>query len=265
MSLCVARTRIPFQTQPKVLKVQSSLDARAIARPGVLLNWAAWLWPETGVRWARILSLQNSSRGFNPKAVKNEHGSRIKGRGSSPRSTTLREQKPTNIKTMKTANKTIGRLIVGCVFACCLTSKLYAQMPPPYTGPTNPPPTPAQIAAQQAAIVEAEQTDFSNNYAPYVVQEVSVPSDTDSSNSLTTLSDSISASYAQQQSDVISYANATGFPLSWIDANGNLCLVDHLDEMGDPAIKTTCNLESAQTVGAQKLWPGGSTGFRAYP
>jgi len=32
------------------------------------------------------------------------------------------------------ATKTIGRLIVGCVFACCLTSKLHAQMlPPPIT------------------------------------------------------------------------------------------------------------------------------------
>jgi hypothetical protein len=158
--------------------------------------------------------------------------------------------------------KTIGRLIVGCVFACCLVSKLQAQMlPPPYTGPTNPPPTPEQIAAQQAAIAEAQQADFSNNYAPWVVQDVSVPDDPQNTNALSSLSDSISATYAQQQSAVVSYANATGFPLSWIDDNGNLCVVDHLDEMGDPAIKTTCNLESAQTVGAQKLWPGGSTGF----
>jgi hypothetical protein len=169
------------------------------------------------------------------------------------------------------AAKTIGRLIVGCVFACCLTSKLHAQpnrvQPPPPPPLPNASPIPAnrltqnQVAAREAAIAEAQQSDFSKNFAPYVIQEASAPSDTDSSKALTTLSDSISATYAQQQSAAISYANATGFPLSWIDANGNLCVVDHLDEMGDPAIKTTCNLESAQTVGAQKLWPGGSTGF----
>jgi hypothetical protein len=47
----------PVQTQPNFLKVQSCLDAGAIARPGVLLNWGAWLWAETGVRWA-CLSFQ---------------------------------------------------------------------------------------------------------------------------------------------------------------------------------------------------------------
>ena len=52
------------------------------------------------------------------------------------------------------ATKTIGRLIVGCLFACCLTSKLHAQST--VTNGPNTGLTPAQIAARQAA--EAAQT-----------------------------------------------------------------------------------------------------------
>jgi hypothetical protein len=56
----------------KVLKVQSSLDARAIARPGVLLKWAAWLWPETGVRWACLLVSDDFAKGIGVRAKRSD-------------------------------------------------------------------------------------------------------------------------------------------------------------------------------------------------
>ena len=41
---------------------------------------------------------------------------------------------------MKIANKVLMRLMAGCALACCLTSNLFAQMPPPDKGgPTNTP------------------------------------------------------------------------------------------------------------------------------
>ena len=55
--------------------------------------------------------------------------------------------------------------------------------------------------------------------------------------------------------------NALGLGSTWTDTNGTVYLIDHLDEGGAAAIKLTHNLESAQTVGAQKLWPGGGLGF----
>ena len=38
---------------------------------------------------------------------------------------------------MKATGKIIGRLIVGCSLACCLTLKIHAQIPPPPDGGTN--------------------------------------------------------------------------------------------------------------------------------
>ena len=48
---------------------------------------------------------------------------------------------------MKATGKIIGRLIVGCVFACCLTSNVYSQIT---QGASSAPLTAEQIAAQRA-------------------------------------------------------------------------------------------------------------------
>jgi hypothetical protein len=173
---------------------------------------------------------------------------------------------------MSITGKTIGRSIVGGILACCLTLKVNAQpAPPTYTGPTNPAPSPAQIAAEQAAIAAAQQANYSNNYAPWATRAVSMPNGSQltanaiqiqSSNALLNLSSSLSAVHTQEQTDVANYVatNLIGMPAHWTSTNGALYAIDHLDH-GVPVIKQTCNIESAQTVGAQKLWPGGSTGF----
>jgi hypothetical protein len=199
------------------------------------------------------------------------------------------------------ATKIIGRLIVGCVFACCLTSNSQGQssltpeqiaarraaaeaqteemtrqledaMAQAQTqAAAHPARSSAQTAAQQGAIAEAQRADFETNYAPVIVQDVAMPdgsqltSDTLqnlSQNNLLVLSSNLSAGYLIQQAAVNDFVatNSIGMPASWTDYNGVFYAIDHI-ENGVPAIKQTHNVESAQTVGAQKLWPGGSTGF----
>jgi Subtilase family len=212
--------------------------------------------------------------------------------------------KQTKNETMK-VTKTVGRLIVGCVFACCLPSNSHAQssLTPEQIAArraaaearteemtrqlddamaqamaeaqaqaaARPVRTVTQTAAQQVTIAEAQQADFQANYAPWIVQDVSMPDGSQitadglqnlSESNLLVLSSNLSAGYLIQQADVSNYAatNAIGMPASWTDYNGVFYIIDHLED-GAPAIKQTHNLESAQTVGAQKLWPGGSTGF----
>jgi len=43
--------------------------------------------------------------------------------------------------------------------------------------------------------------------------------------------------------------------------SGAVFFYDHTNADGSAAVKVTFNIESAQTVGAQKLWPGGGSGF----
>lgn len=72
-------------------------------------------------------------------------------------------------QTMKTPVEIVGRLMVGCVFACCLTSKLYAQsttrpqLPPP---PPPPPNSAAWSATSQSRPTSAAWTTSSPQAAP---------------------------------------------------------------------------------------------------
>ena len=170
---------------------------------------------------------------------------------------------------MKNVTQTIKRLVAGTVLALSLTSVLYGQvptLPDPGTISTNPGPTPEQIAAQLAALAAAEAAYFSNNFVPYAIQDVGVISDDlqeQITTNLLTLATAISNAQTAQQAAVATYLSASPIVIgqSWTDTNGNLYYFDHIDEAGDPAVKVTHNLESAQTVGAQRLWPGGSSGF----
>lgn len=140
--------------------------------------------------------------------------------------------------------------------------------PPPSSG-TNDPLTSDQLAAQQAAIAAVQQADYDAQYAPWVVQDFLAPDNgglqiqqTQTATSLLTLSGLISSEYVLQQNAITAYVqtNAMGMPASWLDTNGNIHIIDRI-ENGIPAIKTTFNTESAITVGADKLWPGGSSGM----
>jgi Subtilase family len=172
-------------------------------------------------------------------------------------------------KTMKATGKIIGRLIVGCVFTCCLTLKLHAQPMPPIN--TNTPPggwrtnTPIDLGPIQAA-------DYSNNYAPWVIQDIVIPGGSQlidagmqaqAATDLLTLSTNIAIAQAAQHATVsnLLIGQTIQIPQAWADQDGNGYYFDHTNDDGSAAVKVTYNIESAQTVGAQKLWPGGSSGF----
>ena len=170
-------------------------------------------------------------------------------------------RKKYNLKTT-----TITKGLLAASLGLFLTTMALAQDLPP--APTNTPTglTPEQIAAAQAALAAAEVAYFSNNFASYAIQDVGVTSDdlqAQITTNLLTLATVISNAQTAQQVAVATYISASPIVIgqSWTDTNGNLYYFDHLDEAGDPAIKVTHNLESAQTVGAQRLWPGGSSGF----
>lgn len=162
---------------------------------------------------------------------------------------------------------------MGCLFACCLTLKIHAQPSPPNDpGDTNDPPTPEELAAQYAAMVAAQQADYSNNYAtwiiPVVVGDGSPPVtgeafQTQAAANLLTLSTNIGEMQASQHAAVsnLLLSQTIPIPQTFTNTDGNVLFFDHTNDDGSAAIKMTYNIESAQTVGAQKLWPGGSSGF----
>ncbi|MGH7951878.1 MAG: S8 family serine peptidase [Limisphaerales bacterium] len=172
---------------------------------------------------------------------------------------------------MKTMKPLIGRLTVGCILALCLTSKLQAQMPPPPPpGDTNAPPGTNTI--DWAAIAAAQQADYSNNYAPWIIPIVvgnggpPVTGDAfqaQATADLMSLSTNIAEMQAGQHAAVsnLLIGQTIPIPQTFTNTDGNILFFDHTNADGSAAIKATFNLESAQTVGAQKLWPGGSAGF----
>jgi subtilisin family serine protease len=183
----------------------------------------------------------------------------------------LGRNQTSKLKTMKAIQPIIGKLIVGCVLALGLTSNVYAQLDPPPGGGTNDPPTPEELAAQWAALVAAQQADYTNNYAPWIIPDMvfgGSPLTPDAfqaqtTSDLLTLSTNIAAMQAEQHAAVsnLLIGQEIAIPQTWTDTNGNVYFFDHIMEGGSAGIKVTHNIESAQTVGAQKLWPGGSSGF----
>lgn len=175
---------------------------------------------------------------------------------------------------MKAIKQIIGRLLVGCVLALSLITNVHAQVPPfPDPGDTNnyPPPTPEELAAMYAALVAAQQADYTNNYAPWIIPTVvgegGAPLTPDALqpqivSDLLTLSTNLAIMQAEQHAAVSNlFFESTPVPQTWTDTNGNVYFFDHIMEGGSAGIKVTHNFESVQTVGAQQLWPGGSSGF----
>ncbi len=139
-----------------------------------------------------------------------------------------------------------------------------------------------QTAAQEAKLVDpqvahattvlAERERYQKEFAPWVIQNIQASDggmlttevlDKQRKDGLLALSTNIYNDSLVQHAAVANFVetNAIGMPANWLDANGNPMLIDHLDDNGSAAIKGLFNLESAQTVSAQKLWPGGTSGF----
>ena len=125
-------------------------------------------------------------------------------------------------------------------------------------------------AEQRAAQEAAQQADYRTNYAPWIIPDIIVDGSplthdafqAQTTSDLLTLSTNIAAMQAEQHAAFSNLLlDQTPMPQTWTDANGNLYFFDHEFENGSAGIKVTHNLESAQTVSAQRLWPGGSSGF----
>ena len=128
-----------------------------------------------------------------------------------------------------------------------------------------------QLASDPIAAKAAQQAQFAADFAPWIVQDATMP---DSSpltwdalaaqrqTNLLSLSANIANDTVSRQKAINAFIeNNPGTATSWTDANGNLVSLDGIDESGGPLFKMAVNVESAQTVSAQKLWPGGSSGF----
>jgi hypothetical protein len=120
-------------------------------------------------------------------------------------------------------------------------------------------------------LAAAQWADYETNYAPWAVQDIPMPDGSQltsdalaaqSQADLLALSTNIYNDLLLQQVAVSNFlASVTNMAPSWTDQSGNTVYIDGLDALGDPMIKSPFNLESAQTVSAQKLWPGGGSGF----
>ena len=124
----------------------------------------------------------------------------------------------------------------------------------------------------QALLAGSGQDIYDTDYAPWIVQDIPMPDgsqltadglEAQATADLLTLATNIAAMQTEQQSAVsnLLIGQEIQIPQTWTDDQGNLYFFDHTNEDGSAAIKVTHNIESAQTVGAQKLWPGGSSGF----
>lgn len=136
---------------------------------------------------------------------------------------------------------------------------------------SNPITAQAAQTAQQAALAAAQEGAFQTEFAPWIVPDIPMPDGSpltwDSLQSLIAtnllaLSTNISNDYLDRQAAVTSFVESnTNISPSWTDDNDNPIFIDSVDPLGAPVVKSLFNLESAQTVAADKLWPGGTSGF----
>lgn len=131
-------------------------------------------------------------------------------------------------------------------------------------------PVAAQRAAEAAA--HAKQELIQREIVPWLVQELPMRDNSpltsealqaQSRNDLLSLSATFAKAYQARDAQVDDFVknNPWGIPAGGIDANGGRYIIDGFDALGAPIVKSTFNLESAQTVSAQRLWPGGGSGF----
>ncbi len=131
-------------------------------------------------------------------------------------------------------------------------------------------PVAAQRAAEGAA--RAREAQFLSEIAPWLIQELPMPDNSpltseavqvQNAKDLMALSATFFTAYQARDAEVENFVktNPWGFQADGFGANGGRYIIDAFDALGAPMVKSTLNLESAQTVSAQRLWPGGSSGF----
>lgn len=161
----------------------------------------------------------------------------------------------------------IQKIIMAGALVLALTTNVLAQAPPPYTGSTNPPPTPAQIAAQHAALL----VYYSNNLvsvSAWLHDDIK-NADGSPADSFQNLMDLQATAYsssgafswqASVRDEALAWANFNGIPDQISGPNGTTAyLVGR--EGNVPNYLVAFDIASAVTVNTTNVWPGGSTGF----
>jgi len=94
-------------------------------------------------------------------------------------------------------------------------------------------------------------------------QQTGIAMQTQATADLLTLSTNITIAQTGQQAAVSNLLIGQEIPIpqAWTDTNGNSYFFDHTNDDGSAGVKVTFNIESAQTVGAQKLLAGWEFGF----
>ena len=125
--------------------------------------------------------------------------------------------------------------------------------------------------AQQAALAVIQEDQFQTEFAPWVVPDIPMPDgsaltwdalEAQNQDRLLSLSTNIANDFVEKQAAVSSFVESnTNISPSWTDDSGNPVFIDGVDSLGAPVVRSLFNLESAQTIAADKLWPGGSSGF----
>src|SRR5439155_1049794 len=151
--------------------------------------------------------------------------------------------------------------------AVILTSSVYAQDLPP--DPTNAPPTAEQIEAWHQKML----AQFATNHASilpwlhdgYALQD-GTPADFQTVMDQQALSFSANSSgfSGQAQSaldEAQTWAVAVGAPTQITNVDGETIAYLIAREDGFPLYITAFNVEAAQTIATDKVWPGGATGF----
>lgn len=165
----------------------------------------------------------------------------------------------------------LGRLVVGCVFACCLALNLQAQVPPfdPDPGNTNaPPPTAEELAAQHAAWLASLETNRLG-VLPFLHESQTLPDGSPYSfdaaanyqqQQLLQLADENLTAYNSAQIQVTNWSVATGEPIVASGADDRIITVIGF-QYGMPILVGADDVFQADTVSTDEIWPGGGSGL----
>ena len=167
---------------------------------------------------------------------------------------------------MKATGTIIGRLMVGCVFACCLTLKLHAQIPPlpppdtnNYDGGTNTPTDWGAIYSNNLASVSQWLHDGITNDDGTPVSSIQDYVDFQA-NTFSTTADATASWQQSARDEALTWATANGIPTELSSSSGSTAIL--VSREGNvPNYLAPCDTASAITISTTNVWPGGSTGF----
>jgi len=165
---------------------------------------------------------------------------------------------------MKATGKIIGRLIVGCTFACCLTLKLHAQTPPfpppdtnDYDGGTNVPVDMSVVYSNNLASVSEWLHDSVTNVDGTPADSMQDFVD------MQATAFSMNDTFGWQSSardEALTWATANNLPIEITNSEGPSAYLEGR-EGNVPEYLMPYDLASAITENTTNVWPGGSTGF----